>query len=303
MIKKYFAMAAAALAVMACSNNEDILPEEAKGELLSITSVGVGNSATRAISADNKLVDANLVLMIDDADDKYKAAGEVWTHTSATGWNFSDSEDPTFFDVDQVCWKGGSVAWRACSPKDFSPTQYPEIHLNTVIANESDYLAHDMLWGCGTTTTKDIDVTLSHAMSSIVINVKKGTALGSETINTVYLSDVLMSFTNKAATANSLEEVSVPTGTAIPLTVTYKQTPATGFDEAFAAILVPQTIAPFKVEFVTSSDTYVLSIPTFTFEAGKQYNLDLQVGQDVVVLGSITASDWNAVDAGVLETE
>lgn len=303
MIKKYFAMAAAALAVMACSNNDDILPEEAKGELLSVTSVGVGNGATRAISVDNKLVDADLVMMIDDADDKYKAAGEVWTHTSATGWKFSASEDPTIFDINQVYWKGGSVAWRACSPKNFSPTMYSVVNLNTGVADESDYLEMDMLWGSGTTTTKDIDVTLSHAMSSIIINLKKGTAIGSETINTVYLSDVYTSFTNKAATANSIEEVSEPTGTAVPFEITYKQTPVTGFDDAFAAIIIPQTIAPFNVQVITSSDTYELTIPTFTFEAGKQYNLDLQVGQDLVVLGSITASDWNAVDAGVLETE
>ena len=38
-------------------------------------------------------------------------------------------------------------------------------------------------------------------------------------------------------------------------------------------------------------------------EAGTQYNIALQVGQDKVTLGSITASPWGYAAGGVLETE
>jgi len=39
-------------------------------------------------------------------------------------------------------------------------------------------------------------------------------------------------------------------------------------------------------------------------EAGVQYNIKLQIGQDKVTLGEITASSWGSpVDSGQLETE
>ena len=38
-------------------------------------------------------------------------------------------------------------------------------------------------------------------------------------------------------------------------------------------------------------------------EAGVQYNIALQIGQDKVTLGSITASPWGYAAGGVLETE
>ena len=37
--------------------------------------------------------------------------------------------------------------------------------------------------------------------------------------------------------------------------------------------------------------------------AGTQYNINLQVGQDKVTIGSITASPWGYATGGVLETE
>jgi len=38
-------------------------------------------------------------------------------------------------------------------------------------------------------------------------------------------------------------------------------------------------------------------------EAGVQYNIKLQIGQDKVTLGEITASPWGYAAGGVLETE
>ena len=38
-------------------------------------------------------------------------------------------------------------------------------------------------------------------------------------------------------------------------------------------------------------------------EAGVQYNIKLQIGQDKVTLGDITASSWGYATGGVLETE
>ena len=38
-------------------------------------------------------------------------------------------------------------------------------------------------------------------------------------------------------------------------------------------------------------------------EAGTQYNIALQIGQDKVTLGEITASPWGYAAGGVLETE
>ena len=58
MIKKYFAMATALLAMVGCSN-DDILVEQSAGDFVTISSVNV-DGQTRAVAADGKLVETNL---------------------------------------------------------------------------------------------------------------------------------------------------------------------------------------------------------------------------------------------------
>ena len=49
--------------------------------------------------------------------------------------------------------------------------------------------------------------------------------------------------------------------------------------------------------------TTTVTCPDGKLEAGTQYNIKLKIGQDVVVLGGITATPWGApVDGGTLET-
>lgn len=301
MNKIYFAMALASLTVVACSNNDDMMSDGASGELVTIASVGVGEASTRAITGENKLVETDLALFIYDADDKYKANSERWLHTTAEGWQFQ----PTLDDSKQVYWKGGSVVWRVCSPSSFSPNTTSVQSVAAVIADEDDYNGSDLLWGNGTATAKELDITLQHAMTRLDVNLIKGTSLEGKAIESINIPDAYTSFDNNAATANSLAEVSsVLSGSKSTLKTKYQQTPPAGFDESYTTIFVPQTLAPFTLQVVTTDySVYTLELPTFTFEAGKRYTLDLQVGQDLVQLGGIQAADWNVVDAGTLETE
>lgn len=313
MIKKYFVMATAALAMVGCSNEDDILNNDTANELVSIASVAVDGQATRAINSENKLVDASLLVFIDDADEKYKANGEVWQHTSAEGWKFYKS--PVSKDIAQAYWKGGTVTWRAASFDGNVASFHPEVNsqfaLASTFATESTLDIYDMLWGIGTSTTKDFDITLQHAFSKVTVNVKRGTAFEGD-VNLVLVNNSYRIFDNKVKTANTLAEVAMPVASSEKKNISLCKlsTTASGYEGSYSGILVPQSYDAsdednkFKITVTSTTGDYTYKSATpVTLEAGKAYTINLQVAQDNVLVGSITAASWTTVDAGTLETE
>lgn len=301
-------MAVAALAMVGCSSEDDILNNETANELVSIASVAVDGQTTRAINSQNKLEDAKLLFYIDDADSKYNADGELWEHTAADGWKFIS----THFDNTQAYWKGGTVTWRAASIGDVNPLRpenNPEYQIASSFTNEPMLEFNDLLWGMGTSSTKDFDITLQHALSKLTVNINKGTAFDGDEIRDVDVLDCSVKFTNKVNTANNLSEVAVPVPGAAKISVNMCKlsNTAAGYEESYAALILPQSFGAenFVVKIATNTDvcyTYTSESPV-TFEAGKSYTLNLQVAQDKVLAGTITAAPWTAVDAGTLETE
>ena len=84
---------------------------------------------------------------------------------------------------------------------------------------------------------------------------------------------------------------------------------AAGVDAATEAIVVPQSTA-FTLRITLSNGkvfTYTYrnagTSDKYTFESGKAYTLNLNVGKDIVTLGGITSSPWTTVNGGQLETE
>jgi hypothetical protein len=97
----------------------------------------------------------------------------------------------------------------------------------------------------------------------------------------------------------------VPTGSKMGQIMHLESVPEDGYDMSAMAYVIPQTISNFVISFdLTNGKTLNYTAPSsVTFEAGKSYTLNVQVGQDLVVAGAITASPWESVDAGMLETE
>ena len=304
MIKKYFAMATALLAMVGCSN-DDILVEQSAGDFVSISSVNV-DGQTRAVAADGKLVETNLYLFVDNADSRFAANGEVWTHTTANGWQYNPSPIHVF-DNTRSYWNGSTFTWRAVAfhndihniHPDMNPT-YQILSPNTPIYDHSD-----LLWGMGTSNGKDLNITLNHALSRLKVNITYGTVAGSATVDYIQINDLYVLYKNAIKTANTLSEVAVPTGSKMGQIMHLESVAEDGYDMSAMAYVIPQTISNFRISFdLTNGKTLNYTAPSsVTFEAGKSYTLNVQVGQDLVVAGAITASPWESVDAGMLETE
>ena len=80
-------------------------------------------------------------------------------------------------------------------------------------------------------------------------------------------------------------------------------TATNGYDATYEALIIPQTAAPKITIEMSDGRIFATTLTEQEFVSGTQYNIKLKIGQDVVVLGGITATPWGApVDGGTLET-
>ena len=152
---------------------------------------------------------------------------------------------------------------------------------------------------------------MQHAFSKVTVNVKRGTAFEGD-VNLVLVNNSYRIFDNKVKTANTLAEVAMPVASSEKKNISLCKlsTTASGYEGSYSGILVPQSYDAsdednkFKITVTSTTGDYTYKSATpVTLEAGKAYTINLQVAQDNVLVGSITAASWTTVDAGTLETE
>ncbi|MBQ8049875.1 MAG: fimbrillin family protein, partial [Bacteroidales bacterium] len=160
--------------------------------------------------------------------------------------------------------------------------------------------ADDLLYAVATELSNArTDINFTHLMTKLNVEV---TSLGSEVedgdeINKVEISDLA-----KAATFypenGTLTADNELTGSTVAYNngTTYE---ALVFPTACSSVAVKVTMNSGKV-FTTTVD---LAGINNELAGGYQYNISLQVGQDVVTIGGITAEPWVPSAGGVLETE
>ncbi len=285
-LNKYFTIAAAALALVACDkNNDDFNIDDTKDTPITIASAGVAELTTRVITDDNKLegiTDGEFVNMgvfvSGGSADKYNATKMHWQH-DGDHWDCTRT----------VLFEGASSQQKiyAYSPFFFDSTG--SIAVNA--SEQEDWLvatADDL-------TSSVVELTMTHALTKLVLKPTFGTELTSQTITSVkvegmYASGTLNVFDNTwsdlpeantilAMANNELLVIPMESCTSLPITITMED-----------ARVFKTTINLATVENM--------------LEAGVQYNIRLQIGQDKVTLGEITASSWGSpVDSGQLETE
>ncbi|MBO5074037.1 MAG: fimbrillin family protein [Bacteroidales bacterium] len=282
-LNKYFTIAAAALALVACDkNNDDFNIDDTKDTPITIASAGVAELTTRAIT-DGKLVGATDapveigVFISDGSAEKYNATNVKWSH---------DASD----------WTGASpMLYEGVRSNQKIYAYYPYVDATTgsvtVTASEQeDWLvatADDL-------TSRVVELTMTHALTKLVLKPTFGTELTSQTITSVKVegmyasgtlnvsgntwSDLPEANTILAMANNELLVIPMESCTSLPITITMEDARV------------------FKT-------TINLATVGNKLEAGTQYNIALQIGQDKVTLGSITASPWGYAAGGVLETE
>jgi len=282
---KYFSIIAVALALVACDkNNDDFNIDNTKDTPITIASAGVAELTTRVITDDNKLegitdgefVDMG-VFVTGGSADKYNATNMHWQH-DGDHWDCTRT----------VLFEGASSTQKiyAYSPFFFDST-------GSIAVNASEQT--DWLVATATDLTSSVvNLTMTHALTKLVLKPTFGTELTSQTITSVkvegmYASGTLNVFDNTwsdlpeantilAMANNELLVIPMESCTSLPITITMEDARV------------------FKT-------TINLATVGNKLEAGVQYNIKLQIGQDKVTLGGINAEPWVPSTGGVLETE
>jgi len=242
--------------------------------------------------ADGKLTNASIgVYVTDGSADKYNGANIKWTH-NGTAW---DSKT--------------DVLYEGANSQQKISAYYPYIEnytsggvtFNLTAEQSADTMkADDLLYAAATELSNArTAINFTHLMTKLNVEV---TSLGSEIeggdeVNKVEISDLAKAATfypeNSTLTADtelSGSTIAYDNGT------TYE---ALVFPTACSSVTVKVTMNSGKV-FTTTVD---LAEINNELAGGYQYNISLQVGQDKVILGSITAESWVPSAGGVLETE
>ena len=282
---KYFSIIAVALALVACDkNNDDFNIDNTKDTPITIASAGVAELTTRVITDDNKLEgimneeSAHMgVFVTGGSADKYNATNMHWQH-DGDHWDCTKT----------VLFEGASSQQKiyAYSPFFFDST-------GSIAVNASEQT--DWLVATATDLTSSVvNLTMTHALTKLVLKPTFGTELTSQTITSVKVegmyasgtlnvsdntwSDLPEANTILAMANNELLVIPMESCTSLPITITMED-----------ARVFKTTINLATVENM--------------LEAGVQYNIALQIGQDKVTLGGINAEPWVPSTGGVLETE
>ena len=239
-----------------------------------------------------------------DDDSKFVADCEKWTYTDGK-WQF----DKTGTDTEQLLWKGGNaeVKWIATYP--YHDDKYNYITNDAggmdekVPADQTDkakWSEFDVLWASGTTTDGSLDINFKHLYTKFSVNLTYGTEVADGvTVKSVTIGGtcIVRNF-NYASQTWGITLSDITDINALGL-----DTATNGYDATYEALIIPQTAAPKITIEMSDGRIFATTLTEQEFVSGTQYNIKLKIGQDVVVLGGITATPWGApVDGGTLET-
>ena len=286
---KIFAMAIAALALAACdNNNDDFTVDNLKDTPISIASAGVAELTTRAI-INGQLegtmeADATLsVFVTDGSDDKYNAENVKWKH-DVKEWS---TTTPTLYE-------GANSNQKICA---LSP--YVENASADGVTITADGVTDYLVASTSAVTSNEVSLDMSHALTKLVLVPTLGTEVADDEIAKVEVQNMYVS-----GTLNIKENSWSDQGEA---TATLSMNKVNGNYEVLV-IPMPSCQSFPMVITMSSGRVFKATISLDNVESklagGTQYTITLQVGQDTVAIGGITADSWGTpVDGGDLETK
>ena len=316
-MKKYFAMAAAALALVACDkNNDDLGIDITKDTPITILSAGVADLSTRAGTPAGTLTSGSLSFFFNNNsgdNGRYVADCEKWTYSNGK-WQF----DETGTDPQQLLWKGAgnAIPWIATYP--YRGHKYSHITgehggmleiVPTDQTDETKWTENDVLWATGTATSSSIEIEFKHLYTKFSVNLTYGTEVdATQTIESVTVGGtyIVRNFNYASqiwgitlSDITDIKSLALETPNYIDANDESKGT----YNASFEALILPQTAAPKLTIKMSDGRVFATTLTEQEFKSGYQYNIKLKVGQDKVELGGITAAEWGEpVDGGLLET-
>lgn len=242
---------------------------------------------------DGKLTNASIGVYItnDSQDDKYSVSNMKWMH-DGTRWS----------STDKVLYEGAYSTQKisAYYPYVENYTSGGISYDLTATQTEDTMKNDDLLYAAEKNLTgAQTDLTFKHLMSKLSVNVS---GLGTEITGTPAPTITKVEIGGLATAAifypenGTLTVGSDLTGT----TVAYAS--GTTYD----ALVFPANYSTLTVTATMSNDqvfTTTVACPAGGLAGGTAYTINLQVGQDAVVVGDIIAESWTPANGGGLATE
>ena len=281
---KIFAMAIAALALAACDkNNDDFTVDNLKDTPLAISSAGVAELTTRAITEDDKLIGSKdepvaMSVWVEGTGDKYNANNAKWVHD---GGNWYTNSTVLYAGKNQQ-------KIYALYPYREGATEDGEIAINAT--EQADYLIATQ----NLIDENPIHLTMRHAFAKLSLMPTFGTEVGGLEIVSIEVKNMYAS-----GTLNIKKDTWTYQGEA---TATLAMT-------NHEVLVIPMEVCESFPIVITMNDgrvfkaTISLAAVDNELKSNSQYNIRLQIGQDKVFVGDITAAPWVAENGGNLETE
>ena len=286
MKKKFLVFAATALMLASCSTDE--VPQDSlKDTPITIASADVNELSTRVITEGQLVgsVDDNVSISVwvEGSAEKYNANNVEWVH-NGTDWS---ADSPTLFE-------GTNSKQKICALSPY--VENASAAGVTITANGvTDYLVA----ASTPVTSNSVSLTMTHALTKLVLVPTLGTELTGESIAKVEVQNMYVS-----GTLNIKENSWSDQGEA---TATLSMNKVNGNYEVLV-IPMPSCQSFPMVITMSSGRVFKATISLDNVESklagGTQYTITLQVGQDTVAIGGITADSWGTpVDGGDLETK
>ena len=282
-MKKYFAMAIAALALAACDkNNDDFTVDNLKDTPLTIASAGVAELTTRAIingQLEGRMEEpVTMSVWVEGSAEKYNANNVEWVHDGGNDW-YSNST---------VLYEGENKQ-KICALSPYVDGASAE-GVTITADGVTDYLVASQTL----ITSNPVNICMSHALVKLVLNPTLGTEVTGDNIATVEVQNMYTQGTLNVEENNWTN----CTGTTA-FTMTNNEVLVVPMEgcESFPIVITMESGRAFSANISLANVDNKL-------EGGTQYTIKLQIGHDTVTIGDISAASWGTpVDGGDLETE
>ena len=246
------------------------------------------------------------VFVTGGSEDKYNAFNVKWTH-DGTNWT---SDSPILYEGENSQQKIYAMyPYNEEYSEDKIVGGYAiSIEPNQKDNQQIDYLYSEPLIVVG----DDVSLTMNHLLTKLVLNVELGTEVEEgDKIAKVEVKEMYEKsywwaeddtwYHRSAKTTISMKRNSDTSFEALVL-------PICGCNDndsctSFPVVITMESGKVFKTDIMCPAVKMVDDHYVYGLAQGYQYNINLQVGQDVVALGNITATFWGKpVDGGQLNT-
>ena len=291
-MKKYMILAAAAIAMAACSNDESNNNVDPNIISLSASIGGVTRANVDATSAQNEQFVADKSIFVEAYKTEQSSTYTTGNYVTGAGGTMTGTlyYPSTGENIDICAYYPNTVS--------SSTTSFAVGATQTTEANYQDY---DLMYATKLTDkakNSTHGLTFHHALSKIVVNISGTNGVTDENINSL-VSAVKINGTKLTASTtidNGTITISGTTGDATDINITGATSKLSQ-----AGIIVPQTVTE-GTTFITvtyNSQDYTYAIPAGgkIFAAGNVYTYSLTLSPTGLQLESTTITNWTANDA------